>query len=49
MLNAMKLNLEILITNSRAFTTPHSTNNDLSTDLTILTLPQRLQPISLLQ
>ena len=34
-LNAMKLDLDILMTNSRALTTPYSTINDQSTDLTI--------------
>ena len=34
-LNAMKLDLDILMTNSRALTTPHSTNNDQSIELNI--------------
>ena len=34
-LNAMKLDFDILMTNSRALTTPHSTNNDQYIDLNI--------------
>ena len=34
-LNAMKLDLDILMTNYRALTTPHTTNNDQSIDLNI--------------